>query len=263
MNWLGFGGTPLDIEITLSNQDQLRQVLGKNEAGEIEPLFLLTAGDNVVGTAVIKYKGKKVEHLGIKIELIGQIGQHNRRTAACVESPEQSSTRSLPLVCMLSAEFMHDAGNPHEFTQLERPLEEAGDITADKSYNFEFLNVDKPYETYNGNNVRLRYFLRVKVARSYSSNIVKTLDLAVQNLQTEPELNHGIKMEVGIEDCLHIEVRKREKHHANERAQTTQVHFSVGARQAKWLVTDILSASFLSAAVFSFVVLVRVQQEQI
>jgi len=175
MNWLGFGGTPLDLDITLSNQDQLRQVLGKNEAGEVEPLFLLTAGDNVVGTVVVKQKGKKVEHLGIKIELIGQI------------------------------EFMHDAGNPHEFTQLERPLEEAGEINSDKSYNFEFLNVDKPYETYNGNNVRLRYFLRVKVARSYSSNITKTLDFAVQNLQTEPELNHSIKMEVGIEDCLHIE----------------------------------------------------------
>jgi len=100
---------------------------------------------------------------------------------------------------------MHDANNPHEFTTLERPLEDAGEITSDKSYNFEFLNVDKPYETYNGNNVRLRYFLRVKVQRSYSANIAKTLDFAVQNLQTEPELNHSIKMEVGIEDCLHIE----------------------------------------------------------
>jgi vacuolar protein sorting-associated protein 26 len=95
---------------------------------------------------------------------------------------------------------MHDSSNPHEFTSLERPLEDAGEITSDKSYNFEFLNVDKPYETYNGNNVRLRYFLRVRVARQYASNITKTLDLAVQNLQAEPEANHGIKMEVGIED---------------------------------------------------------------
>jgi vacuolar protein sorting-associated protein 26 len=75
MNWLGFGGTPLDIDIALSNQDQLRQVLGKNESGEVEPLFLLTQGDNVCGTVVVKYKGKKVEHLGIKIELLGQIGE--------------------------------------------------------------------------------------------------------------------------------------------------------------------------------------------
>jgi hypothetical protein len=50
-------------------------VLGKNEHNEVEPLFLLTANDNIAGTLVVKYKGKKVEHLGIKIELIGQIGQ--------------------------------------------------------------------------------------------------------------------------------------------------------------------------------------------
>ena len=50
------------------------------------------------------------------------------------------------------------------------------------------------------NNVRLRYFLRVRVSRQYASNITKTLDLAVQNLQVEPEVNNSIKMEVGIED---------------------------------------------------------------
>lgn len=175
MNWLGFGGTPLDVNIILSNQDQLKQVIGKNEQNEVEPLFLLTANDNVAGTVQIKYKGKKVEHLGIKVELIGQI------------------------------EFMHDAGNPHEFTSLVRDLEEAGEITGDKTYNFEFNHVEKQYETYNGNNVRLRYFLRVRVARQYASNITKVLDLAVQNLAPEPEVNNSIKMEVGIEDCLHIE----------------------------------------------------------
>ena len=52
---------------------------------------------------------------------------------------------------------MHDSGNPHEFTSLVRDLEDAGEITADKSYNFEFNNVEKNYETYNGNNVRLRF----------------------------------------------------------------------------------------------------------
>ena len=167
---MGLGGTPLDIEIVLSNQDQLKQVLGKNEQNELEPLFLLTANDNVAGTVQIKYKGKKVEHLGIKIELIGQI------------------------------EFMHDSGNPHEFTSLVRDLEDAGEITADKIFNFEFNNVEKQYETYNGNNVRLRYFLRCRVSRQYASNITKVLDLAVQNLAQEPEVNNSIKMEVGIED---------------------------------------------------------------
>lgn len=148
----------------------MKQVLGKNENNEVEPLFLLTNADNVAGTVIIKHKGKKVEHLGVKIELIGQI------------------------------EFMHDSGNPYEFTSLVSDLEGPGEINSDKSYNFEFNNVEKAYETYNGNNVRLRYFLRARVSRQYASNITKVLDLAVQNLQVEPEVNNSIKMEVGIED---------------------------------------------------------------
>jgi vacuolar protein sorting-associated protein 26 len=37
------------------------------------------------------------------------------------------------------------------------------------------------------------------------SNIVKELDFWVNNYQVEPDINNSIKMEVGIEDCLHIE----------------------------------------------------------
>lgn len=238
-------------------------MLGKNEQNEVEPLFLLTANDNIAGTLVVKYKGKKVEHLGIKIELIGQIGQSKAvsRSLARVRSLLSpypfalTHFRShialhmprLPPCRRACAEFMHDSGNPHEFTSLVRDLEDAGEITADKSYNFEFNNVEKNYETYNGNNVRLRfvqapekettrgaarlgatpscfgcsvvshppprccflhslcplsrrYFLRARVSRQYASNITKVMDLAVQNLQVEPEVNNSIKMEVGIED---------------------------------------------------------------
>ena len=35
--------------------------------------------------------------------------------------------------------------------------------------------------------------------------LVFQVDFAVQNLGKEPQVNNTIKMEVGIEDCLHIE----------------------------------------------------------
>lgn len=89
--------------------------------------------------------------------------------------------------------------------QLVKELEPAGEITGNKSYSFEFGNCPKNYETYNGHNVRLRYFLRVKITRHMAYDITKTLDFAVQNVQQDPEINNSIKMEVGIEDCLHIE----------------------------------------------------------
>lgn len=49
-------------------------------------------------------------------------------------------------------------------------------------YPFDFPTVDKPYETYTGLNVRLRYFLRVTVTTksAYVPNLVAEQDLLVQ-----------------------------------------------------------------------------------
>jgi len=51
---------------------------------------------------------------------------------------------------------------------------------------------------------KLSYFLRATVGRRLT-DITKELDLLVHTLSSYPELNSSIKMEVGIEDCLHIE----------------------------------------------------------
>lgn len=49
-----------------------------------------------------------------------------------------------------------------------------------------------------------RYFLRATISRRLN-DIIKEQDIVVHTLCTYPELNSSIKMEVGIEDCLHIE----------------------------------------------------------
>jgi vacuolar protein sorting-associated protein 26 len=161
---------PLEVEIVLKDAHQLPQTMGHDENGHPEVQYLYTATDLISGTCTVKLKQKnKVDHLGIKIELIGQV------------------------------ELSADKGQPYEFTSLVRELEGLGELTENKSYSFEFANVDKSYETYHGNNVRLRYFLRVKVARQVWP-LTKTLDFQVQNIGSEPDSNASIKMEVGIED---------------------------------------------------------------
>jgi hypothetical protein len=90
-----------------------------------------------------------VEHIGIKIELIGQIGMwFSVVVVAWV-------VRSLVPRSRIT-ELFYDRGNPHEFTCLVRELEPPGQLNESKSYPFEFANVEKQYETYCGNNVRLR-----------------------------------------------------------------------------------------------------------
>ena len=49
-----------------------------------------------------------------------------------------------------------------------------------------------------------RYFLRLTIIRRFT-NTVAERDICVQQLSQFPEVNNSIKMEVGIEDCLHIE----------------------------------------------------------
>lgn len=184
MAFLGFG-VACDLEIEFKNQDNLKRAEQRNENGEIEQLYLFTNEDTIAGKVHVKFnKAKKIEHIGMKIELIGQI------------------------------ELLYDRGNPYEFTSLVRELDPPGVLTQDQSYDFEFTDVEKQYETYSGNNVRLRYFLRAKITRQYSANISKVVDFAVQNVEIMPEVNNSIKMEVGIEDCLHIEFEyARGKYH--------------------------------------------------
>ena len=88
-------------------------------------------------------KTGKIEHSGIKIEFIGQI------------------------------ELYYDRGNHHEFLSLVgrdsrymyldftsllqvKELARPGELTQNTSFDFEFNQVEKPYETYTGANVRLR-----------------------------------------------------------------------------------------------------------
>jgi vacuolar protein sorting-associated protein 26 len=136
---------------------------------------LLSRGQEAVkGTVEISCpSGKKVDYQGIRVELIGQ------------------------------TELYHDRSNTIKFISHVREFEAApGNVTKLKSYPFEF-STEKPYETYSGINVRLRYFVRVTITRSYNSQVTER-DFAVQNfvtpagqIATIDAPQQGIKMEVG------------------------------------------------------------------
>lgn len=64
--------------------------------------------------------------------------------------------------------------------------------------------------------MRLRYFLRATIVRRIS-DITREVDIAVHTLCSYPEMNNPIKMEVGIEDCLHIEFEyNKSKYHLKD-----------------------------------------------
>ncbi|KAL1130669.1 hypothetical protein AAG570_011911 [Ranatra chinensis] len=186
-SFFGFGQSA-DIEIVLDGTENRPLAEIKTEDGKKERHLLYYDGESVAGKVNIKLKktGSKLEHQGIKIEFIGQI------------------------------ELYYDRGNHHEFTSLVKELARPGELIQNTIYNFDFQNVEKPFESYTGCNVRLRYLLRVTVVRRLS-DIVKEQDIVVHTLSSYPEMNSSIKMEVGIEDCLHIEFEyNKSKYHLKD-----------------------------------------------
>jgi len=89
-------------------------------------------------------------------------------------------------------------------------------LTDNVSYDFAFNRVEKQFETYNGIVVRLRYYINVVINRSYN-RITQEEEFAAFNPVDDVESNLNIKMEVGIEDCLHIEFEyNKSKYHLKD-----------------------------------------------
>lgn len=102
--------------------------------------------------------------------------------------------------------MFHERNKSHQFLCLSQDLASTGELTQQKTvFNFEFKNVKKQYECFYGVNVRLRYFISLEISRKFS-NIIREREIWVYSYPTLPiEISTNKKMEVGIEDCLHIE----------------------------------------------------------
>lgn len=98
-------------------------------------------------------------------------------------------------------------GRPHyDFISLSKELMPPGVLYQNiQELPFLFRNMDKEHESYRGRNVSVRYFVKVILERKFLPPLQKEHDVWVQMLGQPPQQNEAIKMEVGIEDCLHIE----------------------------------------------------------
>ncbi|KAF8009427.1 hypothetical protein BT93_J0422 [Corymbia citriodora subsp. variegata] len=174
MNFLlGAFKPPCTISISFEDGRTRKQVPLKKDNGQTVMVPLFESQEGIIGEVVVEpLQGKKVEHIGVKIELLGQI---------------------------------------------VRELDVPGELYERKTYPFEFSTVEMPYESYNGVNVRLRYILKATISRNIVGNIVESQDFVVRNYTPLPAINNSIKMEVGIEDCLHIEFEyNKSKYHLKD-----------------------------------------------
>ncbi|KAG0212557.1 Vacuolar protein sorting-associated protein 26B [Mortierella sp. NVP41] len=186
-NLFGFSA-PVDIQVALNGEEERKMVEVKVDKDRREKFPLYFDGETVAGKIHIRVKdGKKLEHNGIRVEFVGNI------------------------------ELFYDRGNHYEFSSLQQDLAVPGELRASTTLDFEFKNVEKMYESYHGINVKLRYFIRVTILRRLA-DVVKERDIWVYSYVMPTEsANSSIKMEVGIEDCLHIEFEyNRSKYHLKD-----------------------------------------------
>ncbi|KAI8344122.1 putative PEP8-vacuolar protein sorting/targeting protein [Chlamydoabsidia padenii] len=167
--------TPVDIQVDFKGENERKHVEVKVDKDQRESLPVYLDGETVSGTVTVRLKdGKRFEHNGIKVEFVGSI------------------------------ELFYDRGKSHEFLTLSQEMAAPGELRQSTSFDFEFKNVEKQYECYNGINVKLRYYVRATVARRMA-DLIREKDMWVYSYRMPTEVSNSIKMEVGIEDCLHIE----------------------------------------------------------
>src|ERR1700761_1473491 len=94
-----------------------------------------------------------------------------------------------------------DRGNHYEFLSLGQELAAPGELQHPQNFDFNFKNVEKQYEAYNGINVKLRYFLRVTVSRRMQ-DVVREKDIWVYSYKIPPEVNAAIKMDAATRNFL-------------------------------------------------------------
>lgn len=90
-----------------------------------------------------------------------------------------STPGALELYLTLCTELVYDRGNHLDFMRLEKVLCAAGSLTKETLFDFEFTDVNMTDESYNGLNVRLRYYLKFTMERSLAADVVHEQDLWV------------------------------------------------------------------------------------
>eukprot|EP00591_Stephanopyxis_turris_P001548 CAMPEP_0195510868 /NCGR_PEP_ID=MMETSP0794_2-20130614/3381_1 /TAXON_ID=515487 /ORGANISM="Stephanopyxis turris, Strain CCMP 815" /LENGTH=410 /DNA_ID=CAMNT_0040638375 /DNA_START=136 /DNA_END=1368 /DNA_ORIENTATION=- len=168
-----------------------------------EFLYAYEENEDVEGVVTLSIlPGKKAEHLGMKVEFVGRIETDN----------------------------MAYEGRPnYDFISLSKELEPPSTIYDHKrTYPFHFRNLEKPHETYHGKHVSVRYFVRVILQRKYLPPLTQKTEVICQRCGPPKDMisrDTAIKMEVGIEDCLHIEFEYQKRYYHLEDVISGKVHF--------------------------------------
>lgn len=274
-----FYKSPVDIEILLDGEESRKHVEVPNAAGSgsktlKDRLVLYEDGETVSGMVTLRAKeGKRVEHLGIKVAVIGSIDMiktHGSGSGGGNSSKKLSS----------SASGVSDARKTpvEQFICLSYDLCPPGELQHAQNYPFMFKDLAKRFESYRGKNVDVSYYVKVTVARK-STDISKTKKFWVylynnvslppapiisseENRQaaegTEESVADGgsaskslagglrkepkpVKLDIGIENCLHIEFEFSKSQYSLKEVIVGRIYFLLSRLKIKHMELSLIT----------------------
>ena len=209
-------GCTVDLQIDDSRE---RKSCYVNYADKREKLKIFSNDEDITGVAKITISpAGKLEHFGIRVELIGEL------------------------------HILKDRGPPYCFFSVSKDLEPPGCLYESQVYNWKFQGAEKEYETYRGENVWLRYYVRLAVICHYSLTQSKQMDIIVQNPISCLPPCKPIKMEVGIEECLHIEFEYDRSCYDLADVVKGKVHFLLVRIKLKSMQVDLVKTELVKGA---------------
>jgi len=216
LSFFGFGNS-VAIEIKLDGESDRQLHYLRDQKNEGLPIY--TGTEPIKGSVVINCKDG-FDYDVLKIEFIGEI------------------------------EHTLERGKSNRFVHLESYL--GGD--SERKFKgptgalpFSFPNVVKQHDSYHGYNVFIRYFLRFICERSFAADYIEEKAIWVEHYSAQPEINNPLKMEVGIEDCLHIEFEyNQQKYHLHD-AIVGKIYFLLIRIKLKFMELELVRREWAGA----------------
>mmetsp|Transcript_12969 Transcript_12969/g.17552 ORF Transcript_12969/g.17552 Transcript_12969/m.17552 type:complete len:317 (-) Transcript_12969:96-1046(-) len=161
-----------EITFALNNSEERQQILVSPQENTYE--YIYEGREAIEGTVTVTPNRTPLLHSGATIQFLGE----------------------------LFLEF----GDTEIFTSKQKNLQEEGEITEPITFSFSFKDIPKPFESYKGHHVRLRYFLRFEL----DGVTKKEYPVWIRNYQIGPpkeisKKGEEIKMDIGVKDQLHLE----------------------------------------------------------
>lgn len=270
-----FFKSPIDIEVLFDGEESRKHVEIANAAGSgskglKDRLPLYEDGETLSGVVTLRVKeGKRVEHLGIKVAVIGSIdmvkshgGGSGSGSSGKRLSPSVSDAKKMPV---------------EQFICLSYDLCPPGELQHAQSFPFMFKDLSKRYESYRGKNVDVSYYVKVTVARKttdiskakkfwvYLYHDVSKPPAAILGNGTQPseettgtdaveqdkngKLQSGllrkepkpVKLDIGIENCLHIEFEFSKSQYSLKEVIVGRIYFLLSRLKIKHMELSLIT----------------------